>query len=91
MYSDIDHCRVCMNDRRHKSVCKSCAARYLRCRICGTEDMSQAELIGVMELRIANTCKHCGPGGNQLNPALLAPKNNLKLKPGDSYMRRRIS
>ena len=90
-YATIETCRVCQNDKRHKSVCKSCARRYLQCRICGTEHLEFADKIGVVELRIANNCKTCGPSGNKLDPRLLKPKNHSVVKPEDSYMRRRIS
>ena len=91
MYAEMSHCRVCQNDRRHKQVCKSCARRYLKCRICGTEDLAKAEQIGVVELRIERSCKNCGPSGNELDGKLLKQRNNMVLKPENSYLRRRIS
>lgn len=91
MYAEVASCRVCQNDRRYKQVCKSCARRYLQCRVCGTEHLEFAEQIGVVELRIANNCKRCGPSGEKLDMRLLKQKNYIKLKPEDSYMRRRIS
>lgn len=91
MHVKVEECRVCQNDKRQKNVCKSCARRYLQCRICGTEHLELAEQIGIRELRIERTCRNCGPSGNELDGRLLKQKNNAKLKPEDSYMRRRIS
>lgn len=89
-YPVPDQCRVCMNDRRFKRLCKSCTRRYLTCPYCQTEHPEHSEMVGIVRVDVGRLCKNCGPSQDKkLDFKLLKQKNNSVVR--DSFLRRRVS
>jgi len=89
-YVEPGKCRVCMNDRRFKSLCKRCTGQYVTCRYCLTEHPELTDKLGIVRIDMAMSCKVCGPSPDKkLDFKLLKQKNNSVVK--DSFLRRRIS